>query len=91
MTLLLIVVLFGPLASLIPLCVLAAILVVVSYHMSELHAFRALLRAPRMDVAVLLTTFVLTVFLDLTVAVEIGLMMSVLLFMKRMTDVTVVR
>ena len=59
--------------------------------MSELHAFKALLRAPRMDVAVLLTTFGLTVLFDLTIAVEIGLMMSVILFMKRMTDVTEIR
>jgi SulP family sulfate permease len=91
LTLLGIVLLIGRWAGLIPLCVLSAILVVVAYHMSEWHAFKSLLRAPRMDVAVLLTTFALTVFFDLTVAVEIGLMMSALLFMKRMTDVTAVR
>ncbi len=90
-TLLLIVLLFGRWARLIPLCVLAAILVVVAFHMSEWHAFRALLRAPRMDVAVLLVTFFLTVLVDLTVAVEVGLMLSAVLFMKRMTDVTAVR
>lgn len=90
-TLLLIVLLFGRWAGLIPMCVLSAILVVVSYHMSEWHSFRALLKAPRMDVAVLVTTFLLTVFVDLTVAVEAGMLMSVILFMKRMTDVTSVR
>ena len=90
-TLLLIVLLVGRWARLIPLCVLAAILVVVAFHMSEWHAFRALLRAPRMDVAVLLVTFLLTVLVDLTVAVEVGLMLSAFLFMKRMTDVTAVR
>ncbi len=91
LTLLVIVLLVGRWASLIPLCVLSAILVVVCYHMSEWHAFKSLLLAPRMDVAVLITTFLLTVFFDLTIAVEIGLVMSALLFMKRMTDVTVVR
>ncbi len=91
MTLLLIVLLFGKWATLIPLSVLAAILVMVCYHMSEWQAFRALLRAPRMDVAVLLATFLLTVFLDLTVAVEIGMLMSVVIFMKRMTDATTVK
>jgi SulP family sulfate permease len=91
LTLWLIVALFGRWAGLIPLCALAAILVVVAWHMSERHAFQALLRAPRMDVAVLLVTFALTVLMDLTVAVEIGLMMSVFLFMKRMVDVTTVR
>ncbi len=90
-TLLLITLLFGRFATAIPLCVLAAILVMVSYHMSEWRTFKGLLKAPGMDVAVLVTTFLLTVFMDLTIAVEIGLLMSVVLFMKRMTDVTSVR
>lgn len=90
-TLLLIATFLGRFASLIPLCTLAAILVVVAYHMSEWHAFKALLRAPRMDVAVLLTTFFLTIFFDLTVAVEIGMLLAIVLFMKRMTDATTVR
>lgn len=89
--LLLVMLILGRWARFIPLCVLAAILVVVCYHMSEWRAFKALLRAPRMDVAVLITTFLLTVLIDLTVAVEIGMLMSVVLFMKRMTDVTSVR
>jgi sulfate permease, SulP family len=91
LTLLLIVLLFGRWATLIPLCALAAILVVVAWHMSEWHAFRALLRSPRMDVAVLVATFALTVFVDLAVAVEVGMVLSAMLFMKRMTDVTSVR
>ena len=91
LTLLGILLLFGRWAQLIPLCVLSAILMVVAYHMSEWHAFRALLRAPKMDVAVLLTTFGLTVLVDLTVAVEVGLLLALLLFMQRMTDVTTVR
>lgn len=90
-TLLLVVLLFGRWAGMIPLCVLAAILVLVSYHMSEWHAFKALLRAPRMDIAVMVTTFLLTIFFDLTVAVEVGLLMSLVLFMKRMTDVTSIK
>ncbi len=90
-TLLLIMLVFGRWAKAVPLCVLSAILIVVAYHMSEWHAFRALLRAPRMDVAVLLTTFLLTVLVDLTVAVEIGFMLSMVLFVQRMTDVTTVR
>lgn len=90
-TLFVIVLLFGHWTSMIPLFVLAAILVMVAYHMSEWHAFRALLKAPRMDVVVLLSTFFLTVFVDLTVAVSFGMVLSVILFMKRMTDVTNVR
>lgn len=89
--LLLIVWLFGHWASLIPLCVLSAILVVVSYHMSEWHAFKVLLKSPRSDVYVLLITFILTVLVDLTVAVEVGMLLAMGLFMKRMTDVTVIR
>lgn len=89
--LLLIVMLVGKWATLIPLAVLAAILVMVAYHMSEWHAFKSLLKAPRMDVAVLITTFLLTVLVDLTVAVEIGLILSAVLFIKRMTDVTTIK
>lgn len=91
LTLLLIVLVFGRLAGMIPLCALAAVLVMVSYHMSEWHAFKALLKGPKTDIAVLVTTFLLTVFVDLTVAVEVGLLMSVVLFMKRMSDVTTVK
>ena len=90
-TLLLIVLLFGRWAGMIPLCVLAAILVMVSYHMSEWRSFKNLLRAPRMDVAVLVTTFLLTVLVDLTVAVEVGLLLALVLFMKRMTDATTIK
>jgi len=88
LTLLLIVLFFGRYAGLIPMAVLAAILVVVSYHMSEWRRFRAELRAPRSDVAVLLTTFLLTVLVDLTVAVQVGMVLAAFLFMKRMSEVT---
>jgi sulfate permease, SulP family len=84
----LILLIFGRWAKLIPLCVLASVLVVVAYNMSEWHAFRALLRAPKSDVAVLLATFFLTVFFDLTIAVQIGMVLAAFLFMKRMAEVT---
>jgi SulP family sulfate permease len=87
-TLLLVTLFFGRLAGLIPLATLAAILVVVSYHMSEWRTFRSELRAPRSDVIVMLLTFGLTVLVDLTVAVEVGLVSAAFLFMKRMAEVT---
>ncbi len=87
-TLLLITLFFGRLAALIPMAALAGILVVVSYHMSEWRSFRGLLRSPRSDVAVLLVTFLLTVFVDLTTAIEVGMVLAAFLFMKRMADVT---
>jgi SulP family sulfate permease len=87
-TLLLILVFFGKWASMVPLCALAAILVVVAYHMSEWRSFAGLLRAPRSDLVVLLLTFGLTVFVDLTVAVQVGIVVASLLFMKRMSDLT---
>lgn len=87
-TLLLIMLFFGRWAELIPLATLAAILVVVSYHMSEWRTFKNELRAPRSDVIVMLTTFSLTVMVDLTVAIEVGMVLSAFLFMKRMAEVT---
>jgi SulP family sulfate permease len=87
-TLLLITLFFGKLAALIPLATLAAILVVVSYHMSEWRTFRSELTAPKSDVVVLLTTFSLTVLVDLTVAISVGMVLAAFLFMKRMADVT---
>lgn len=89
-TLLLITLFFGRLAGLIPLATLAAILVVVAYHMSEWRTFREELRGPKSDVAVLLVTFFLTVVVDLTVAIEIGMVLSAFLFMHRMSEVTAV-
>jgi len=80
--------LFAPYARLIPLSVLAAILLMVSWNMAERDHFRSILRAPRADAIVLLTTFGLTVLVDLSVAVGVGLILAVLLFMKRMTEVT---
>src|SRR5262249_14707209 len=88
LTLLLIVLAFAPLASYIPLCTLAAGLVIVAYNMAEIHSFVGLLRSPIHDRAVLLVTFFLTVIFDLTVAVEVGMVLAAFLFIKRMADVT---
>ncbi|WP_334107380.1 SulP family inorganic anion transporter [Methylobacillus sp.] len=86
-TLVLIVILLAPLAVNIPLAALAAILFVVAYNMSEATRFLHMVKtAPRADVAVLLITFLLTVFSDLVIAVNIGVMLATLLFMKRMAD-----
>ena len=87
-TLLLILLLLGRWAAMVPLASLAAILVVVSYHMSEWRSFAGLLRAPRSDLVVLLLTFVLTIFVDLTVAVQVGIVAAALLFMRRMAEIT---
>lgn len=85
--LLLIMLVFMPLAKLVPLSALAAILMVVAYNMSNWRAFRDLLSAPKSDIFVLLATFVLTVLVDLVVAIEVGVVMASLLFMKRMSDI----
>lgn len=90
-TLLVIVLFAGTLAARIPLAALAAILVVVSYHMSEWRAVRAELRGPRADALVLLLTLGLTVLVDLTVAVAVGLILAMFLFMQRMAAVTNLR
>lgn len=90
-TLLLITLFVGKWAALIPLATLAGILTIVAYDMSGWRTFRAELRAPRSDVAVLLVTFLLTVFVDLTVAIEVGMVLAAFLFMRRMAEVTNVR
>ena len=86
-TLMLLLLFLAPLAKRIPLSCLAGILVVVSYNMSELDHFLDIFKAPRSDVVVLLTTFLLTVLVDLTVAVQIGLVLAAVLFIKRMTEI----
>jgi len=85
-TLLLITLFFGRLAALIPLAALAAILVMVAYHMSEWRTVLAEVRGDRSDAAVLLTTLVLTVVVDLTVAIGVGMVLAAFLFMKRMAE-----
>jgi SulP family sulfate permease len=89
-TLLLIILCAAPLASYVPLTVLAAILFLVSYNMGEWHEIPELLRLTKTDVAVWLTTFALTVFADLTVAVEVGIVLAALLFIHRVADTTTV-
>jgi sulfate permease, SulP family len=90
--LILVLLVFAPLAEGIPLCVLAAILFVVAWNMAELHHFmRMTRRAPRTDVFILLTTFTLTVFVDLVVAVNIGVILAALLFMQRMSTAVAVQ
>jgi SulP family sulfate permease len=83
-TLLLIMLFVGKWASLIPMATLAGILVVIAYNMSEWENFISVLKGPRSDVAVLLTTFFLTVIIDLTVAIEIEMVLAVFLFMRKM-------
>ena len=87
-TLFLIMIFFGKWAALIPLPALAAILIVVAYNMSEWHSFVKVLRSPKSDVAVMLITFGLTVLIDLTVAIEVGIVLAALLFMRRMSEVS---
>ncbi|MBR0287241.1 MAG: sulfate permease [Bacteroidales bacterium] len=77
-----------PLVQYIPMSCLAGILVVVAYNMSEWRSFRAILRNPKSDIIVLLVTFFLTVIFDLTVAIEVGVIIACLLCMKRMAETT---
>jgi len=80
-----------PLAQYIPMACLAGVLVVVSYNMCGWRSFMALMRNPKSDVTVLLITFFLTIIFDLTVAIEVGLIIACLLFMKRMSETTDVK
>ena len=84
LVLLLIVLLLGGLVVYIPLSVLAAILVYVAWSMSEIHACRAILKGQKSDAAVLITTFLITVCIDLTVAIQVGLVLSSFLFIRKM-------
>ena len=86
-TLLFIMLFFMNYAKLIPMSVLAGILIVVSFNMSEYKSFYSILKGSPYDYIVLLTTFILTVVVDLTVAIQVGVVLSSLLFMKRMADV----
>lgn len=83
-TLLLIMLFVGKLAAFIPLATLAGILVIVAYNMSEWESFRSILKGPKSDTAVLVTTFLLTVLIDLTIAIEIGMVLAAFLFMRKM-------
>ncbi len=83
-TLLIILLIAGKWASLIPIATLAGILIIVAYHMSEWQNFRSVLKGPKGDVAVMLITFFLTVLIDLTVAIEVGIVLASFLFMRNM-------
>lgn len=86
-TLLIIMLFIGKWATLIPMSCLAGILLVVAYNMSEWRSFVSVVKGPRSDAFILLTTFLLTVLVDLTVAIEIGMVLTAFLFMKRMAQV----
>lgn len=79
---------FMPYAKLIPMTTLAAILIVVAYNMSEWRSFKSLLRSTKSDVSVLLVTFLLTVIFDLVIAIEIGMIIAMFLFVKKMSEST---
>ncbi|MDR1459719.1 MAG: sulfate permease [Bacteroidales bacterium] len=85
-TLLLIMLFFGQWAKLIPMSCLAGILIIVAYDMSEWRSFYSILKGSAFDIIILVSTFLLTVLVDLTMAIEIGIVMAALLFMKRMAD-----
>ncbi len=90
LTLLSILLFAAPLAKFIPLCVLAAILMVVSYNMGEWREIPELLRLSKLEIAVWLITLLLTVFGDLTIAVEAGMMLAVLIYLRNVTSTTTV-
>ncbi len=87
--LVLILIILMPYAAMIPMPAIAAILFMVAYNMCQWRTFTELVKtAPKSDIAVLILTFLLTIVFDLVIAIEIGLLVAVLLFMKRMSDVT---
>lgn len=90
LTVLLIMLFLGQWIKLVPLACLAGILAVVSYHMSEWRSFLELLKGVRGGILVLLSTFFITVLVDLTVAIEIGMVLSAFLFVKRMSEISAV-
>ena len=89
--LLLVLLFLGPLVGMIPMACLAGVLIVVSYNMSGWRSFLWLAKAPKSDFIVMLVTFVLTVIFDLTIAIEVGLLLAVILFLKRTNEATVIR
>ena len=91
LVLLLVLVFLMPLAKMIPLTSLAAVLLIVSYNMSEWRAFADLVKAPKSDILILLVTFLITVLFDLVLAIQIGIVLAAILFMKRMSDVSEVK
>jgi sulfate permease, SulP family len=88
LTLLMLMLLFAPLAAQIPLCVLSAVLIFIAWNMSEIPHFIEILKSKSSEALVLVITFLMTVLMDLTLAVQIGVILAALLFVKRMTDAT---
>lgn len=91
LVLLLVLLFLGPLVGMIPMACLAGILIMVSYNMSGWRSVLWLAKNPKSDFLVMLVTFVLTVLFDLTIAIEVGLLLAVVLFLKRTNEVTVIR
>lgn len=91
LVLLVIMLVLAPFAKLIPMSCLAGILIVVAYHMSEWRQFKSLLKGNKADVMILLVTFLLTVFFDLVIAIQLGVILSSFILMKRMSDATTVQ
>ncbi len=91
LTLLFIMLFVGKWAKLIPLSCLAGVLVVVAYNMSEWRSFRSILRGPANDAVILIVTFLLTVIFDLTIAIQIGMVLAAFLFMRRMAQISNVK
>ena len=89
--LLLVLICFGPLVGMIPMACLAGVLIVVSYNMAGIPSVVALTKAPKSDLIVMIVTFILTVIFDLTIAIEVGLLLAVILFLKRTNEATVIR
>lgn len=86
-----IVLFFSTFLQAVPMATVAGILIVVAYNMSEWREFLSLLKSPRADVVIILITFFLTIFVDLIVAIQVGVVLSVFLFMKRMSDVSSIK
>jgi Sulfate permease and related transporters (MFS superfamily) len=80
-----------PMINLVPMACLAAVLIVVSYNMSGWRTVRSILKNPKSDVTVLAVTFLLTVIFDLTIAIEIGLLLAIILFLRRVMENTQIR
>ena len=89
--LLLVLLFLGPFVGLIPMACLAGVLIIVSYNMSGWRSFLWLAKAPKSDFLVMLVTFILTVIFDLTIAIEVGMLLAVILFLKRTNEATVIR
>ena len=77
-----------PLINLVPMACLAGVLIMVAYNMSGWRTVRAILKTPKSDVTVMIVTFLLTVVFDLTIAIELGLLLAILLFLRRVMENT---